>query len=843
MEKVENQSKEEIKVVEKENIIKKEKGYNPFKRYMSAIVSMVFMLLVISGIGYYTSQENKKVQVNTSHIDLAGYTSDHFYKLVLTSHYLARNVNGNNNEINKEEVLNKMMLSAEAISTNLNNFKNGGYIDIDGDMVKLDPLSKEESVKALSDIEEIWPTYFSLIKEVQNSNFDSQKINALADFSRQNQENIYDTLDIIVSTSTLENIRLNDIINKVSIGSVIFFLVYVLVFITYFVRKFAKTDIKLNETYEKLEQSFDEVQEARNKSEETVKELNKSNQELERLNLNLETAKKEVEISYLHVDKTRKKIKNILDTTNIGLMILNKDLKLETEYSKVTEKLFGKKDIGNQSIIDILSDMIANKDLLNTTIDYVHSLYKKQVVPHLIKTLNPLSKVEVYVNHDVKNEKVKKYLDFEFTRVYDDNEEISGILVTVNDVTDIILLQSQIEEEKEQNLMQLEMFDKISNTDKKVMSDFVKNINIKTSFINNILREEQYDNKLLKEKVVNIGQQIHSVKGEASVLGFKAIVNIAEKIEDTLANLKTKNILSGNDFIPVTKLLDDMWKIVRTITNFSKAYEIINDNTMDNIKDEANSVIEEYNKTQISNLQQEQSAPKEDGIFVETENVLSNNDWDFDWFGSNDETNNTEENLNESIKNEKVAVLKEILQNFVNEVGFRNGKQIKLNTENFNSDLANSLSDEQFSIVKDMAIQFIRNSAVHGIEKPYDRKIKNKKEFGTIQLSLVENNGKIEFSFQDDGKGLDVNLIKQKALEMNLISSNNMPQTNEEIYKLIFEDGFSTAKSNTEDAGRGVGMGIIKNYIFDLRNKTGYGKLNINSNHNQGVKFTVMFNK
>ena len=111
-------------------------------------------------------------------------------------------------------------------------------------------------------------------------------------------------------------------------------------------------------------------------------------------------------------------------------------------------------------------------------------------------------------------------------------------------------------------------------------------------------------------------------------------------------------------------------------------------------------------------------------------------------------------------------------------------------------------------------MHLFRNSMDHGIESVADRLAKNKSAAGRINLTLCIDPEHLVLKLRDDGKGLAVKFIQQKAIANGLISADaHLPA--EQLAQLIFEPGFSTAERVTEVSGRGVGMDAVKGFVED----------------------------
>jgi len=117
--------------------------------------------------------------------------------------------------------------------------------------------------------------------------------------------------------------------------------------------------------------------------------------------------------------------------------------------------------------------------------------------------------------------------------------------------------------------------------------------------------------------------------------------------------------------------------------------------------------------------------------------------------------------------------------------------------------------------LNDPLLHLVRNSVDHGVELPEDRIAAGKNPVGTVTLAAKHAGAFINISIKDDGKGLDKNAIREKAIQKKLISPDDN-LSDSEIFSLIFQPGFSTAKQVTSVSGRGVGLDVVKKDLGTL---------------------------
>ncbi|MXS80036.1 two-component system, chemotaxis family, sensor kinase CheA [Nitrosomonas eutropha] len=164
----------------------------------------------------------------------------------------------------------------------------------------------------------------------------------------------------------------------------------------------------------------------------------------------------------------------------------------------------------------------------------------------------------------------------------------------------------------------------------------------------------------------------------------------------------------------------------------------------------------------------------------------------------------------------------------VRDVASKLGKQVDLKTLGEGTELDKGLIEK----ITDPLTHLIRNSLDHGIETPEKRKALGKPAHGTITLRASHQGGSVVIEVMDDGAGLNREKILDKARSRGLAISENM--TDQDVWMLIFEAGFSTAEVVTDVSGRGVGMDVVKRNIEGLG-----GRVEIDSITGQRTKISI----
>ncbi len=146
------------------------------------------------------------------------------------------------------------------------------------------------------------------------------------------------------------------------------------------------------------------------------------------------------------------------------------------------------------------------------------------------------------------------------------------------------------------------------------------------------------------------------------------------------------------------------------------------------------------------------------------------------------------------------------------------------------------LDRQMIDQLADPIIHLLRNALDHGIETPAIRQQKGKPAQGLLQISARQDGGWVVLEVRDDGMGLSLSAIRDKALKKGLVSSEQLAEMSEQqISDLIFEPGFSTSNMITEFSGRGVGMDVVKRSIVDDLQ----GVISLHSRADEGTCFTL----
>lgn len=156
-------------------------------------------------------------------------------------------------------------------------------------------------------------------------------------------------------------------------------------------------------------------------------------------------------------------------------------------------------------------------------------------------------------------------------------------------------------------------------------------------------------------------------------------------------------------------------------------------------------------------------------------------------------------------------------------------KKVRLEIEGGDTAMDQTIIDS----LKDPLVHIVRNCIDHGLESPEQRLKSGKSEEGLIRLSAEQRGGSVQITITDDGRGIDAEKVRRKAIERGIVSETQA-LSREETLQLIFRPGFSTAETVSQLSGRGVGLDVVKRQIEGLR-----GTVELSSEPGQGTTISL----
>lgn len=470
-------------------------------------------------------------------------------------------------------------------------------------------------------------------------------------------------------------------------------------------------------------------------------------------------------------ETARGETEEILATVTDGLFLLDKDMIVGSQHSASLCRMLNQKDVAGVDFLKLIKPMVSAKTL-STTKEFLELMFADHVQPSLIQSLNPLDQVEMQI---VENDGtfVHRHFTFSFSPV-EDKGRLAHVLVSIIDITDRINLEAELDQSRQQATKQLDMLMSVIHVKPELLATGLQSTEQGLAKINELLKEPTSREDQLWKKHRNIGRIAHRIKGDCSAIELHSLANSMHEMEDELEKIseKTKNSgskLSGNDFLPVVLKMNQTHQQIQSL------------------------------RSAISLLQGLQGA-------------IDSNDADQ---SEQPEVKNAVEAAIENPAEDWSSMISRLAEGIANQYN----KELNVDLDDLHFD---KVSDDNFAQIKDVLLQLVRNAAVHGIEKPEIRVSSGKQSKGTIRIYSGKDKKGRFICVHDDGRGIHLNEIRDQLIADQTMTAEEIDSLKpKELLKTLFKPGFSTADKVDMNAGRGIGLDLVKSSLDDCGAKLG----------------------
>jgi two-component system chemotaxis sensor kinase CheA len=465
--------------------------------------------------------------------------------------------------------------------------------------------------------------------------------------------------------------------------------------------------------------------------------------------------------------------KDILKTVKEGFFLLDADYKIGTVWSEALTRMFSRSDFSGLAFEELLKKLVPPATLATAT-KYIKLLWGERANESLMKSINPLGQLEVHVEN-AQGQREARYLQFDFHRVMG-TQGVKHVLASVSDITASVMLAKELQESQENANQQVDMMLGVMHVDPVQLMSFLDATETGLQLVNAILKEPARSDNEFRKKIDGLFREMHSIKGEASALNLMSVAHRTHALEDMVSELKRKPDLSGNDFLPIVLKLDEL------ITHLRSVRELGN---------------------RLSSLRG--SAPADSGASMIMKGPGA---------------------VQKAAADELAHTLSSLAERLAND----HKKKFKLSF----SGLA-EIPRSYVPTLKDVLIQMLRNSAVHGIEAADVRQAQTKEAVGAVRIEFKKNGDAFEMIFEDDGAGLLPDQLKAAAVRKQIVTAEEAAAMDTRAaMALIFRPGFSTQEHVSMDAGRGVGMDVVAKSVYAIG-----GKIGVTTNPGKFTRFKV----
>ena len=472
------------------------------------------------------------------------------------------------------------------------------------------------------------------------------------------------------------------------------------------------------------------------------------------------------------LDEKTKDIQNMLGNMNLGICTVMASGAIHHEFSAHLQTILETDKISGENAVDLLfAHSNLGPDILNQVKNCIKSVIGEDSFCFDMNSHLLLKEVTISPNINTKN------IELTWEAILDDDDHVEKILVIVKDVTELKRLKETADQQKREEQMVIELI-RVGG------SKFENFYKYTAEYMNECRNILENDFSEMQENETNtLLRNLHTIKGNSRACKFSQLTDhlhaTEEIVKDSLDNKnrnKTEDILKRLD--PITKLLDSYYKIYKKkLQNIGRNKE----------QKEINKFVHSLGHciARVKNKEQEKKAEFFNFIDRKVESLGA-------------------KSLNEIIH--ESSNIKELSL----ELGKPAPKLVF-------SDSNIRFYQKKYPILIDVFMHCIRNSLDHGIETAEEREDKGKNRTGIISFTIKKQENSLEIEYWDDGRGLDIDSLRKKALENKFLTAPSA--SDEKVANYIFESGVSTAEKVTEISGRGVGMDAVKSFLEERNGK------------------------
>ena len=471
----------------------------------------------------------------------------------------------------------------------------------------------------------------------------------------------------------------------------------------------------------------------------------------------------------------------ILKTSSVGLFLMDFRGRVEPQVSASLSTLFRRQEFDNLTLEKLIAPLVSAKTL---SVVRTHMTHFLEMGRGEIADSDPLQDVEVKLTN-ADGSFVSAHYSFEFSPA-EIAQEARSWVVRVTDITARSQQQRELEDLRVQVLTQGEILRSVLKAGGTRFGSFLQRTDASMKSIDGVLKKPAREAGAFRHKLEETLGEVDRIRRDAAALKLTGLQSAAREFEDALQELRSRETLSGSDFLPLAVKLDALYgqfALLRSLTSQAS------------LGREAEGAAPEARVTQ--NGTQIIEAPK---FFAEL----------------------AQHSVPSAQRMAAVGSLESTLITLTDLVAQENHKSVALACSGL--DL---VPTRYQATVKNVAIQLIRNAVVHGIEAAAERKAAGKPDTAALHLEFkaVAGNG-FELTFQDDGRGLDPDKVRGVAVARGLVTEEEASRLRDrQAIKLIFKSGFTTMADGDDGTKHGSGMSLVRRYVHEAGGKIALASL------------------
>jgi hypothetical protein len=497
------------------------------------------------------------------------------------------------------------------------------------------------------------------------------------------------------------------------------------------------------------------------------------------------------------LDASNRITEAILHHSDQGLFLLDAKDRIQPQVSRALGTLFRRQDFANLSLEKLVAPLVSAKVL---TVVRNHIAQVLGTAPAASPALlegpartesagrpdsYPLADLEVRLPNGEGGFDSAHY-SFEFQAL---GGEPRLWLVQVRDITREVQTARELEDLQSQVQTQGEVLGSVLQVGGARFAALVQRIDASMKTINAVLKKPAREQDAFRAKLEEALDEVDRVRRDAAAFKLSALEWAARQFEDSLHDLRSRNALSGSDFLPLAVKLDQLYGQFAALKSLTAAASPSpspsGSPAAPNMTENGTQII------QAPKFMAQRAAPRSSPVPGTSSSAPA---------GS----------------------LENTLRALTEHVAEEHKKTVILDVHGLGT-----VPPNYQAAVKNIAIQFIRNAVMHGIETPAAREARGKPPHGTLRLEFKSvADRSFEFLFEDDGCGLDPDEVRAVAIARGVIAGEGAARLRDrEAIKLIFKSAYSTLESAAGETPHGTGLSLVRRYVHEAGGKVALASL------------------
>jgi HPt (histidine-containing phosphotransfer) domain-containing protein/PAS domain-containing protein len=469
------------------------------------------------------------------------------------------------------------------------------------------------------------------------------------------------------------------------------------------------------------------------------------------------------------VDEKTQSMRSIMDTLREGIItIAGQDFVIEAEYSRHTEVLLGEQQLGGRRFQDVfLNRLILGEDAKALIISALQTVMDEPSVNFQFNSFHLPQEARLETRSGIKE------IVIDWTPILNHDDRVVRMLIAIHDVTE---LRSLKQEQATQSLMLIRL-NQLLSADDMALRVFLLHARQTLDVMHESIAEVTDVKSLINRLFINF----HTLKGESRSLGLTELSDHFHLMEDRLDQVRQQKAVWD-----ATSILQELLSMESLVAEYAALYEShVGSLTEERVIAIKQGKLERWEKALQQILPH---SPQEE----EARRLLLNDVFQF--------------------LHVDLSTYEEKLQGWARQMARELGKsdpQLLLAGQGI------YLSQHIVEKLDHVFIHILQNALVHGIESPEERRLAGKSEAGLIYIKVARVGDEVVLTARDDGRGVNVNSVRQKAVSLGILEPYE-DLTEQKLEACLLQSGFSSREQVINLAGRGVGMGAVKQFVEEL---------------------------